>query len=152
MGSFAFTKKLKISWLDSLPFFCNNKAANPETWAVASEFLQWGYIMEIKTFNFTQAEFNANLHQYVEGCQVYIDHAKVAETLTISMGRRYAKLIAKRTDGGSGSRVFAFIDMNTGDILKPANWKTPAMHARGNIFDADFGLSRTQWTGPEYLK
>lgn len=41
-----------------------------------------------------------------------------------------------------GSRsAYAFIDLRNGDILKPASFKGPAKHARGNIFTADLGLS-----------
>jgi len=106
--------------------------------------------MEIRTVSFTQSEFDFNLTAYVAGCQALIDAENAKEKLSISTGRRYVKLIAKRTDR-NGSRVFAFIDMNTGDILKPATWNAPAMHARGSIFADDFGLSSTLWTGPKYL-
>lgn len=37
-----------------------------------------------------------------------------------------------------------------GDILKPATWKAPAKHARGNIFHGGTG-GVVQWTGPSYL-
>jgi len=36
-----------------------------------------------------------------------------------------------------------------GDLLKPASWKTPAKHARGNIFD---GTDKWEFFGPKYLK
>lgn len=107
---------------------------------------------EIKTISFTGEEFQHNLEKYVEGCQGLIDAENVKEKLSMTHGRRYVKVIAKRSDGGNGSRVFAFIDMNTGDILKPATWNAPAMHARGSIFADDFGLSSTLWTGPKYLQ
>jgi hypothetical protein len=42
---------------------------------------------------------------------------------------------------GGQRRAYAFIDITNGDILKPASWKSPAKHARGNIFAADLGLS-----------
>lgn len=69
----------------------------------------------------------------------------------------------------SRSRIFAFIarqdnetkalgQVKAGDVLKPANYKAPAKHARGNIFDSHNGLmgsdgnSPIQWTGPHYMK
>jgi hypothetical protein len=36
-----------------------------------------------------------------------------------------------------------------GDLLKPASWRTPAKHSRGNIFD---GTDNWSYYGPEYLK
>lgn len=41
-----------------------------------------------------------------------------------------------------------------GDIFKPATWKAPAKHARGNIFDTANGptCNVVQWTGPSYLR
>jgi len=49
-------------------------------------------------------------------------------------------------------RIHTFIDKLTGDILKPASWKAPARHARGNLYDPHNGLSRITEYGPEYLK
>jgi hypothetical protein len=69
--------------------------------------------------------------------------------LTVEMGKRYVKVV--KQDSVSKC-VFAFLDSTNGDILKPATWKAPAKHARGNLFGADFGLSLTSSFGPAYLK
>jgi len=53
------------------------------------------------------------------------------ETISGEPGRKYFRLVTSR-----GS-AFAFVDMTNGDILKPAGWKTPAKHARGNIRKGD---------------
>jgi hypothetical protein len=37
-------------------------------------------------------------------------------------------------------------------VLKPAGWKTPAKHARGNIFDDRNGLKHMGMYGPAYLR
>lgn len=37
--------------------------------------------------------------------------------------------------------VIAFIDKDTGDIYKAATYQSPAKHARGNVNNADYGLS-----------
>lgn len=106
--------------------------------------------MQVVTRTFTPDEFAKAFQGYFDGAQKILDDAKLAykHTLTAHKGRRYIKLV----DNEQGHRrVFAFIDITNGDILKPEGWSRPAMHARGNIFDADFGLSRTRWTGPEYL-
>lgn len=36
-----------------------------------------------------------------------------------------------------GGSAYAFIDNETGDILKPASWAAPAKHARGSIYAED---------------
>ncbi len=58
----------------------------------------------------------------------------------------------------NGSHVWGFVSMydgefqvipiKKGDLMKPASWRAPAKHSRGNIFD---GTARYKWTGPEYL-
>lgn len=55
-------------------------------------------------------------------------------------GKRYLKLAA--TEGGDNPPryVTAFIDKQTGDVFKPAGWKAPAKHPRGNLFSPDGGL------------
>ena len=53
--------------------------------------------------------------------------------------------------------VWAFIalsddankNMIVGDLLKPANWRAPAKHSRGNILDASAVYTSY---GPAYLK
>lgn len=46
----------------------------------------------------------------------------------------------------------SFLDTETGDILKPAGWKGPAKHPRGNIFSADVGMSGVGAYGAKYLR
>ena len=48
------------------------------------------------------------------------------------IGKRYVKVIAVRP-GSEGGSAFAFIDIATGDIYKPAGWASPAKGIRGNI-------------------
>jgi hypothetical protein len=54
--------------------------------------------------------------------------------MEVQHGQRYVKVVRK------GESVYAFIDKENGDVLKPASWKAPAKHARGNIFKPDNGL------------
>ena len=70
--------------------------------------------------------------------------------LTYTKGRNYVKILSE------GS-VWGFVAMRDipkkgemmGDLLRPANYNTPAKHSRGNIFNGT-----AQWTyyGPNYLK
>jgi len=63
---------------------------------------------------------------------------ELREEIDAEIGRKYMKVIKK---GPGSCYVYAFIDKVTGDIYKPASWKAPAKHARGNVFAADHGLS-----------
>lgn len=86
---------------------------------------------------------------------VNADYAANYPTLTppsleMSMGRRYVRVDALR-ESGSTRRVFAFIDTRTGDILMPATYRAPAKHARGNLFNGDFGTDCVTPHGIRYL-
>jgi hypothetical protein len=105
--------------------------------------------------------FGACFEKYLEGVR-----AKVAENhkqytnltapeVLFKAGSRYVKVYKeeKRNDGSYISKsVHSFIDRTNGDVLKAETWKAPAKHARGNIYDADFGLTRVSAYGPEYLR
>ena len=60
-------------------------------------------------------------------------------------GQRYIRV----TRGGS---AHAFIDRVNGDVLKPATFRAPAKHARGNLFDSQNGLGMMGEYGPAYLR
>jgi len=80
---------------------------------------------------------------------VYNDYIKVngftmTDKLSYTVGRKYIKVI-------QGSSVHTFINMENGDILKPASFKSPAKHARGNVYTKDFGKSCLTPHGPKYL-
>jgi|8_EtaG_2_1085327.scaffolds.fasta_scaffold125290_1 hypothetical protein len=48
-------------------------------------------------------------------------------------GRKFIKLV--QTEEGRDSSVHAFIDKKTGEVYKPASWKSPAKHVRYNLLD-----------------
>lgn len=73
------------------------------------------------------------------------------EVLTIEKGRKYARIVANRRDGGGGRSVFCFVSLETGDILKAHSWKRPAPHVRGNIFAANPLEGVTQY-GAAYMR
>ena len=72
-----------------------------------------------------------------------------APIIMTTTGKRYVKVIRTETGNGSGRTVIAFVDRTTGDVFKPAGWKAPAKHARGNVFTSDLGL--TQYGSVHYL-
>jgi hypothetical protein len=89
-----------------------------------------------------------DVEQFVERCQQIVTDYHTSNypklpvpVLNISQGKRYFRIMRKDypDDKYSGS-AWAFIDSTNGDILKPASWKRPAKHARGNIFDENEGM------------
>lgn len=90
----------------------------------------------------TTPEFDAALVTWLERAQKVIleNHERqgftfAPSTLSIERGRRYARIVS--TDAGS-RYAFAFVDLESGDVLKPDGWKGPTKNfARGNIFDPE---------------
>jgi len=77
------------------------------------------------------------------------------EFLIIEKGRRYARIVKTNhidRNEASTCSAWAFIDLTNGDILKPATYKAPAKHARGNINDDAQGMKHVDSYGPAYLK
>lgn len=68
-----------------------------------------------------------------------------------TVGKKYIR-VHEMDKNGQPTSVYCFIDTTNGDVLKAAGWKTPAKHARGNIFDEHNGLARCNSYGPEYLR
>lgn len=108
----------------------------------------------------TVPEFAAAAKRFQRGAQEIINRYFAAQypsltpsTLTIDpQGQRYLRIVSTN-DGGRGQRsVFAFLDATNGDVLKPASWRAPAKHARGNLFDPSGGLAKVGPYGPAYLR
>lgn len=74
------------------------------------------------------------------------------EYLTVDVGNKYIRLWKGTSCWGFISRVDGDLKgspIRKGDLLKPATWKAPAKHARGNIVD---GTAKWGVYGPEYIK
>ena len=88
---------------------------------------------------------------FYAGCvKIYTDHCDQSgfshrDTFSYTDGNRYVRVLR----GGS---AHCFVDKTNGDVLKPHNWKAPAKHARGNIYDAKNGLGWMGEYGPAYLR
>ena len=82
-------------------------------------------------------------------------------SFVIESGRKYHKIIMV-IDSDSDSclppqrSIHAFIDRVTGDIFKPASWKSPAKHIRYNLLNIqsrEYVLKYADWSGSYlYLK
>jgi len=63
-------------------------------------------------------------------------------------GRKYHKLIM--VDNGGGRSVHAFIDKQTGSVLKSASWKAPAKGERYNLLiikEREWLFENADWSG-----
>lgn len=98
---------------------------------------------EISSFIIKVGQLIMNESRYTSNCGVLHDWTEES-VLDVKFGRRYIKVM-------KGTRIWAFVDRTNGDVLKPATWKAPAKHARGNIFDAANGLWDVSLYGPAYL-
>jgi len=100
----------------------------------------------VKTF---VEKINAERKAYYEKIEL---STKLNEySLTVEVGNKYIRLWDGTCCWGFISRVDGELKgslIKKGDLLKPATWKAPAKHARGNIID---GSARYSVYGPEYL-
>lgn len=97
----------------------------------------------------------ADIEAFRKVCQARIDeHYKgstlFVPTITTEIGKRYVRMVSNRS--ADSRSVFCFLDQTNGDVLKAANWKAPAKHARGNIFNADRGQGAISAYGANYLR
>ena len=67
----------------------------------------------------------------------------------MELGRKYWKVIQYNVWGGvkSSSGVHAFVDRNTGQVYKPASYKSPAKHVR---YDMRIINNREQLHNPNF--
>jgi len=72
--------------------------------------------------------------------------------VTMTQGKKYYKLVVNSSVWGFISKydgVFKKAPIKVGDLMKGANWSSPAKHARGNILN---GTASYSVYGPSYLK
>ena len=80
------------------------------------------------------------LAEYVEK-----DHNNRWESLPynveVKKGRKYYKIITNNS-------VHAFVDVNNGDVYKPASWNKPAKHVRYNLLtNPQDCFNKCDWAG-----
>lgn len=70
-------------------------------------------------------------------------------------GPKFVKLWRGETHTGQEPRlssIHAFVEIETGDIFKPASTKAPAKHKRGNIYENAGRSCLTEAGGVAYMK
>lgn len=99
----------------------------------------------IRSFNRTIIK-DGDEHGYYKNRIEEIKAGKVDYKFEIEEGRKYYKIVMVSNQRS----VHAFVDKKTGDVYKPASWKSPAKYVRYNLLDADSCdecLKRADWSG-----
>ena len=114
----------------------------------------------------TQELCNALKQNYISDCVRYHERELVVEPnskyhierieelksgvcdydFVIESGRKYHKIVMVNNQRS----VHAFVDKKTGQVYKPAGWKSPAKHVRYDlrlIKDREYLLERADWAG-----
>ena len=73
--------------------------------------------------------------------QLRYPNSNTSVTFTMTYGKKYIKVIQ------DDSSVHAFIDKKTGEVYKPASWKSPAKHVR---YDLRLITDRIKLNDPTY--
>lgn len=105
------------------------------------------------------ADFEQAIFTFVKGCQELVsgrdkqyENVQFNTQLTYDMkkARRYVRIV--KSDDFGATSVYCFVDKTNGNVLKADGWKSPAKHARGNIYDEYNGLRCMGAYGPAYLR
>ena len=103
-------------------------------------------------------KFDKAANAFLKATQTLIDaHMKKSfptlprKVLRFAKGRKYWRIEAV-DQGQSSGYAWAFLNTENGDVLKPASFRAPAKHARGNIYDAHGGTKGVGPYGPAYLR
>jgi hypothetical protein len=116
---------------------------------------------------YASMDFNTALTSFISGCQTISDmhneknfpNAPKSQISTSTGGKTFIRVV--RTDRGQGGSAHCFVAVadgsnkkmgswKAGDVFKCDDWSSPARGARGNIFDANNGITRMGPYGAEY--
>lgn len=83
----------------------------------------------------TANNMDAIISRYVKSLNEMSAQGKMYDKVfSVSNGRKYAKIISSSGDISNQNFAFCFIDRKTGEVYKPASWKSPATkHVRYTI-------------------
>ena len=93
-----------------------------------------GAVQDVETqrpvTGFDLESFRCQLVAFFE--QHHVDHFPTLsrDPVTLRQGRKYTRFF-------KGTSIYCFVEMTTGDILKPASLKKVAKHSRGSIHNQD---------------
>jgi hypothetical protein len=117
------TATATASVVDLIQQFCDVLRCNYQT-----------YAMDHHYFLIEQGE----RVEYHRECIDKLSEGEGVDEFVYTKGKKYAKIIHITSYGNKS--VHAFVDLNNGDVFKPATWQQPAKGIRYNLMDE---VSRT---------
>ena len=124
---------------------------------IAENVVKWTQML-IEALKQNYVEYSVRGHQkFVNDDDTKEYHARKIDELksgkcdidyVIESGKKYHKVIL--VNGGGSRSVHCFIDKNTGEVYKPATWKSPAKGVRYDlrlIKDREYLLENADWSG-----
>lgn len=105
----------------------------------------------------SSSEFTQALNLFLKAAQGLIDKNHSDNNFTFDAdhlevdpnGQKFVRIV--RCNKTSRS-AYCFVEKSTGNVLKPAGWKSPAKGVRSNIYNADHGKSGVTPWGAAYLR
>lgn len=99
----------------------------------------------------------SDIQAFVDGVQAMMDkvYANSASKPVMKIsegGKKYIRVVKLNYADDQHGSAYCFIELATGHILKPAGWKVPAKHSRGNINTPTKGVEYVGAYGPAYLR
>ena len=86
--------------------------------------------------------------EYHRECIDKLSEGEGVDQFVYTKGKKYAKIIHITSYGNRS--VHAFVDLNNGDVFKPASWQQPAKGIRYNLINEDSRTAmyqRADWAG-----
>jgi hypothetical protein len=98
-------------------------------------------------------DYDTAFASFLDGCKkivhdyyaLHLPSLSCPNDWRVDDGKRYARIVFNNS-------AHCFVDKTSGAVLKPAGFKAPAKHARGNIYDEHNGLKYMGPHGPAYLR
>lgn len=108
---------------------------------------------EIERKPVTEEDLNAFLAAGQKRIAEFWEQQKFTHAMPIlevdPRGKKYIRIWSVDNVGRS---AWAFVERDTGVIMKPDGYKRPAPQNRGSIHSEQHGYEYVSWTGPGYLR
>ena len=107
-----------------------------------------GHQRSAENYNFTYDGSDSVQTQYHLRAIEELKNGILPIDYQVETGKKYHKVIF--VDGGGSRSVAFFVDKQTGSVLKPASWKSPAKGERCNLLiieEREWALENADWSG-----